>query len=142
MRCAFGYIMFPYLPWVVEENGFELCPSDKDNWKDSDVYLGQLKYSNKLILNLVKGILTNDPESVIILLSDHGYRQPGHLLKLYGMQHENPELEEFYSKNILNAFYLGGRKLDIEGRSGINAVRMVFDEMFSLNLGLIREAYE
>ncbi len=135
-----GYLMFPHLPWVVDEYGNETAASMRHDWQNSDVYLGQLKYSNKLIIDMVEKIIGNDPNSCIILMSDHAYRQPFHLLELYGTTIADPALESKYMRNILNAVYIGGDKLQIEGMSGINTLRIVLDKILSTNLGLIEES--
>jgi hypothetical protein len=137
---TFGYFMFPHTPWVVDENGNETNKGDRDNWKNPQVYLGQLKYANKLIYDLVETLIENDPNSTIFLLSDHGFRYPTHMYRLFGVEMEDSDLERFYMRNILNAVYVSGEKHDIEAYSGINTVRTVLDKMFNLGLGLIEEA--
>jgi len=134
-----AYFMFPHNPFVVDELGNDLNSSESRNWKDPDIYIGQLKYANKLILNMVEKIQENDPHSVIILLSDHGSR---HLFRLYlnaEIEIENYDLEAYYARNILNAVYFSGEMIDIEGHSGVNTLRIVLDKLFSLGLGLIEE---
>lgn len=135
-----GYFMFPHLPWVADENGNETSANDRHNWQKSEIYLGQLKYSNRLILEMVGKIITNDPRSCIILMSDHAYRQPFHLQELFGKTIEDPVLESLFMRNILNAVYIAGDELQIEGLSGINTLRTVLDNLYSTNLGLIEES--
>ena len=137
---TFGYFMFPHNPWVVDSQGNDISESDREDWQNPDIYLGQLKYSNKLILEMVESILRKDPQASIILLSDHGFRRPGHLYKKFGIEIQDPQTEYYYMRNVLNAVYIAGEQLDIEGYSGINALRTVLDKLFSLDLGLITEA--
>ena len=70
-----AYFMFPHNPFVVDEHGNDLNVSEARNWKDNDIYIGQLKYASKVILDMVEKIQKNDPHSVIILMSDHGSRR-------------------------------------------------------------------
>lgn len=135
-----AYLMFPHNPFVVDEFGNDLNTSESRNWKDPNIYLDQLKYANKAILNMVERIQKNDPHSVIILMSDHGSRR---LFRLYlnaEIEIENYDLEAYYARNILNAVYFSGESIDIEGYSGVNTLRIVLDKLFSLGLGLIEEA--
>ncbi len=88
-----GYFMFPHLPWVVDENGNQISPTERDNWKNPNAYLGQLKYVSSRILEVVEGIIQKDPDAIIVLLSDHAYRLPAHLERLYGQKVENGPLE-------------------------------------------------
>lgn len=133
---TFGYIMAPHLPWVVDETGNPIDDSERSNWKNPSVYLGQLKYVSTKIISLVEEILEKDPNSIIILQSDHGLRLPIHLKKWYGEEIQDEELELFYQRNILNAVYFKGEPLDIEGLSGINALVTTLNEFFEINLPL------
>jgi hypothetical protein len=135
-----GYFMFPHPPWVIDENGNEVPARERANYRDPGIYVGQLKYANKLILAMVDKIIENDSNSVIILLADHGYRQPHFLQKNFGEVIENYESEIFYMRNILNAVYFMGDEIENEGRSGINTMRLILDKLFELDLGLIEEA--
>lgn len=134
-----GYFMFPHAPWVVDEKGNKAAESDRNNWENPNAYLGQLKYSNKLILETVQEILKNDPHSCIILMSDHAYRQPSYLKSSYGKEYEDYDLEVRYMRNIFNAVYIFGEPIDIEGKSGINTLRTILDQLFDMNLGLVKE---
>lgn len=133
---TFGYIMAPHLPWVVDENGNPIDDSERSNWKNPAVYLGQLKYVSTKIILLVEEILEKDPDSVIILQSDHGLRLPIHLKKWYGEEIQDEELELFYQRNILNAVYFKGESLDINGLSGINTLVTTFNELLGIDLPL------
>ena len=134
-----GYFMFPHLPWVVDEHGNEIAAGERHDWKNSNIYLGQLKYANSKILNMVETIIHNDPGAIIILQSDHAYRQPFHLRDLYGVEYEDMTTESRMMRNILNSVYFRGETIEIEGLSGINTLRTVLDKQFNLNLGLIIE---
>lgn len=134
-----AYFMFPHGPFVVDEFGNDLDLSNYRNWKDPNIFLGQLKYANKLILKTVEEIQKNDPQSVIILMADHGSRRIFQFYLNAEIEIENYELEVYYTRNILNAVYLYGEEIDIEGYSGVNTLRIVLDRLFSLNLGLIDE---
>lgn len=133
---TFGYIMAPHLPWVVDENGNPINANERSNWKDPSVYLGQVKFVSTKILSLVNEIIEQDPDSVIILQSDHGLRLPIHLKKWYGEEIQDEELELYYQKNVLNAVYYKGQPLDIEGLSGINTLVTTFNNLFGINLPL------
>lgn len=133
---TFAYLSFPHLPWFVDEKGNQAAVKNQLDGDATDLYLGQLKYANKLIHKLVKEIIENDPESCIILLSDHGYRKRDK----EGASLEEIAVEDYYRRNILQAVYILGEKVDFDGYSGINTLRKVLDTLFSLDLGLIEEA--
>lgn len=135
-----GYIMFPHNPFVVDEHGNDLSVSLQREWRNPDIYLGQFKYADVLITKLVEEILENDPNSCVLLMSDHASRQIFRMEMNAELTIEDRDLENYYARNILNVAYLAGEKMDIEGFSGINTVRAMLDRLFKLDLGLIEEA--
>ena len=122
-----SYVCCPHLPWFVNENGQRIDASLRENWLERDTYLGQLKYLNKLIIPMVDMILENDPESIIILCSDHGFRCVTEGETMYGVDSGE---DKKYEMNILNAVYYQGKALDIEGKSNINTMRTVLNKLF------------
>ena len=132
-----GYFMFPHLPWVVDENGNQISSTERDNWKNPNAYLGQLKYVSSRIIEVVEGIIQKDPDAIIVLLSDHAYRLPAHLERLYGQKVEDGALEYDFQRNILNAVYFKGQKLDIEGLSGVNTLIKVINTQFSTEIPFV-----
>lgn len=130
---TFAYVEFPHLPWVVDEYGKNLPLSEKQNWRNPDVYLGQLKYASKKILEVVEMITEKDPEAIIIIQSDHGYRRPSKMPEVY----DDMNLETEFMKNILNAVYYKGENVDIEDLSGLNTLYVVFNKFFSMDFEFI-----
>jgi len=122
---TFAYVEFPHEPLVVDEYGKNLPLSEKYNIENPDIYLGQLKYASKKILEVVGVIVEKDPEAIIIIQSDHGYRKP-------------PKgAERTFMTNILNAVYYEGEKVDIEGLSGLNTLYVVLNKFFGMDFELI-----
>ena len=66
------HLRLPHEPFVYDENGNKVQNKDK---KDKSAYLSQLKFSEKQILKIINTIQSHSPDSVIILMSDHGYRE-------------------------------------------------------------------
>ena len=128
-----GYFAFPHVPFIVDEQGNKTSDADRLNLVDSNVYLGQLKYSSKRIVDMVREIVKNDPNSIIILQSDHGYRLPSHLHTWYGINRYDLAEEAPFERNILNAVYYSGERIDIEGLSGLNTLKVVFNALLDAN---------
>jgi hypothetical protein len=129
-----GYFDFPHLPYIVDENGNKTNASDRSNLRDPVPYCKQLIYANKKILEMVRGIIMNDPISIIILQSDHGFRLPSHLSYWYGINDYDLEVESPFERNILNAVYYPGKVVDIEGLSGLNTLKVVLNELLGTDL--------
>jgi len=121
-RMIVSYICSPHTPFIFNENGDRIPKSEKANWSEKNYYLDQLKYLSNRMQNSVENIIEKDPESIIIIQSDHGFHGHGgsdpKTVTPFKMEKED-ELR------ILNAVYFGGEKLEIEGLSGPNTLRLV-----------------
>lgn len=127
-----GYFHYPHTPWFVDENGNAISGADRVNYYNTDIYLGEVKFGNKFIEEIVLEIIKNDPNSVIILQSDHGFRWT-----LSGPAEDDLETRMFYKRNILNAVWFKGESLNIEGETGINTLRIVLNNLLDANLEMI-----
>lgn len=76
-KFVYSHLLFPHMPFMFTENGTFLESPYHHDW---DYYLGQYKFSVKIILRSVRSILDeSDPQNppIIILQSDHGARNLG-----------------------------------------------------------------
>lgn len=126
-----AYFSNPHLPWFVDEKGHLISELDRFNSWDSNVYLGQLKYLNSCLYPMLYEIIQNDPESVIMIVSDHGFRQPVNAPELFSTTIED---ESPYLTNILNAVYYKGETFDIEGKTGINTLIQILNSLLDMEM--------
>ncbi|MBR3305098.1 MAG: hypothetical protein IKI74_04660 [Christensenellaceae bacterium] len=119
-----SHIMCPHSPFVYDENG-TIPPRDGFyNWDIPDYYLGQYKYTEIQMKKIITALIENDPDCIIVLMSDHGTRPRSDDWV------EMPlTIAEEDMRRILNAVYIGGRQLDIEGLNGVNTLRAVLQMM-------------
>ena len=120
----FCYILSPHVPFTHDEHGNKISTEFRSAWGIPKIYLGHLKYTTKLLMGAIENILENDPDSVIIVQSDHGVRhhtagEPPHTFIV----------EETDTRSILNAVYFAGEPLDIQGLSAVNTWRLVFNKL-------------
>lgn len=126
------HLLSPHTPFVVDENGNYIPSEHHLNWDDKQYYLGQYIYVTKLMTRLVDSIIKNDPDSIIILQSDHGARASTDPVTFKAKF----ELEDM--KGILNAVYYRGEDIpEIKGQSGVNTLRIVFNRLFHLDWGVV-----
>lgn len=64
---VFFHVLLPHSPGLFDENGHSVNSNE-------NFYLGQLKYTNKLLEQTVSNILSVDKNAIIIIQSDHGNR--------------------------------------------------------------------
>lgn len=129
-----GYIQCPHSPTMVGRHGEELPFSTGWNWRDHSLYLNQLEFMNDYILELVDTLKAHDPDALIILQSDHGNRYAIHMMQLGEWEDYDPHEENPYMQNILNCVYYQGERFDIEGETGINTLRKVFNQVLGTEL--------
>lgn len=126
------YVTCPHQPFLYNANGGTVSANDMHNWSDQSVYLGQLKYTNRQIENAVKQILKEDPDSVIIICSDHGARG-----------NSNVEFPMEEKARILMACYYRGEYHDqLLDLSGVNTLRSVLDMLGLSELNILEVPYE
>ncbi len=114
-RVLFSYMAATHVPFVFNEFGGILPESESRNWQDEKIYLGQYMFLAKRLMASVATIIANDPESIIIIMSDHGIRYHNKKIRITDKE----------SLRIMNAVYVKGEKIDTEGLSAINTMRYV-----------------
>lgn len=132
-----GYFNFPHVPFLFDEHGNKAKDSDRLNLRDTAPYLAQFKFASDKILEMVSEIIKNDPEAIIIIQSDHGYRYPTHLQFWYGINQFDIKEEAPYMRNILNAVYYQGEDIYIDNLSGINTLITVLNKLLDVNLKMV-----
>ena len=123
-RALFVYLCCPHPPFYYDKDGGEVDREDWENFSDPQYYLDQLIYVTKMTERAISGILENDPDSIIILQSDHGLR--------YHSDTDLPHLfqiSEADQLRILNAVYDAGNPVPVEGLSGYNTWRLILDRL-------------
>lgn len=117
---TFAYMMCPHVPFIFNEYGGLIPSSQSSNWENPNIYLNQYKFVTKHMMAAITAIIDKDPNSIIIVMSDHGIRY-----------HADCKLKHtFYitdkdSCRIMNAVYVKGQSYNIEGLSGVNTLRYI-----------------
>lgn len=119
-RAVFCYMTATHVPFVFNQYGGLLPSADSRDWRDTNVYLDQYKFISREMMATVANIIDYDPNSIIIIMSDHGIRYHA----------DCPLTHKFVISDkdacrIMNAVYIKGQKYDTEGLSGINTLRYI-----------------
>jgi len=118
------YFNFPHEPFYFDRYG-RPYEQPTSNWKEKKYYLGQYIFATEKMREIAELLVENDPNSIIIIQSDHGARassDPDLFLEIFPLEDVS---------NIFNAVYYKGEKLDIEGLSGVNTLRLVLNKAFT-----------
>ena len=126
-RFCYAHFLMPHGPFYQDSLGRatpEPVADDDYTWT-KPYFLSYLKYTNTVIRDLISGILQNDPGSIIVLMSDHGYHAPG----------EGKTSTPFNFDNICAVRFPDKRYLPIKGKLGtVNFFRYLFNCEFGQNM--------
>lgn len=131
-KSSFLYIHFRagHVPLIFNENTIN-TPDKFFNNIDKSLYIGQIKYTNSRIMQMVSNIIEKEPDSIIIIQSDHSQRN----LRNASRKKIIPVKD---SQQVFNAVYYKGETLEFDNTlSGVNTVRLVIDKILNTNLGVI-----
>lgn len=127
----FCYSLIPHNPFYFDAQGNLIeANSHHNNWSSPDAYVGQLKYTTTLLTQSIDNILKNDPDSIIILMSDHGLRTREEAVDSW-MKDMTPQ----DNADILCAVYCRGEEApDIEGLCGANVLITLMNEVYGYEI--------
>lgn len=132
-KFVYTHLLMPHYAYYFDSLGGE-NPIEKlyDRYKtDKEQYLSYLVYTNKKLLHLIDQIrICSTRPPVIILISDHGYRQ-----------FTEPVPHQYYFIN-LNAVYLPGGDYSsfYDGMTNVNQFRIILNTLFKQKLPLLKDS--
>lgn len=134
-KFVYSHVLLPHMPFMFTETGTYL---ESPAYHDWDYYLGQYKFTLKIILRTLRSILDEaDPQNppIIILQSDHGARNLGNNSSGQG------GLDDFlneYKRSIMYAVYAPAcpDMPLVDGIDPINTFPLVFNCLFEMDIPL------
>jgi hypothetical protein len=138
---TFAHFLLPHTPYIFHADG-SFVPSDP-NRPIEEAYIDQLKYTNKVIEQVVTELQAGSgPAPIIVIQSDEGPHPPAHdqwgeELKLSWARASDLELGR--KLRILNAYYLPGDPATkpYPTITPVNTFRMILNDYFGGSLPLI-----
>jgi hypothetical protein len=126
-----AHIMLPHGPVIFDSEGNTIF--DKELHNNPNKYTEQLQYANSRVQQVVDTLLVQEPQPIIIILSDHGYR--------WEFDWQNPTNEHFeipYS-NFMALYFPENelRKEDYPLMTPVNVYRILFNTYFGTNYELL-----
>jgi Sulfatase len=132
-KFVYTHLVMPHYPYYSDSTGKER-PFEKitdANATDTAAFISYLKYANKKLLELTDTIIQSSLTApIIILLSDHGFREFGF----------NTEMKYHFS--TLNAILLPEKNYTgfYNGMSHVNLFRVLLNTQFRQNLPLLKDS--
>ena len=119
----FAYTKTTHVPFLFQADGTPITSYDDfRNWRDIEVYNGTYTFALRQIMRIIDNILDNDPDSIILVQSDHGARYHTNTVLMHTFSISDED-----QRNIFNALYYRGQEIDIEGLSGSDTWRVILN---------------
>jgi hypothetical protein len=132
-KFVYAHFIMPHFPYIFDSLGHR--KNDRQIYEDIQnnpppAYLNYLQYTNRRIEELVEHIRQKDPNAVILLCGDHGYRYPTN------------KPRPFSHLQNLNAVYFPDQDYSKWGDkiSFVNQFRIVFNKLFQFNYPLLKDS--
>ncbi len=123
-KFVYAHVLIPHGPYVFGPDGEMLTVEDEQNISDEAGYVGQIRYLNQRLIDIIDTLITDsETMPIIVLQADHA----GPATRLI------PE-----RMNIFSAYYLphvGDERLYPQ-ITPVNTFRLIFDSYFGTNIGL------
>ena len=121
------YVQSPHAPFLFDRDGNEVPDEKHLEKREKQYYLDQLVYVTGQLEQICKNILAEDPDSIVVLQSDHGHRFVANVTWL--------DLT-----NVMNAVYFRGEPLEgIQDRNMLNTWIAVLRKQFRLDIPEVDE---
>uniref|UniRef100_UPI004048208A hypothetical protein n=1 Tax=Algoriphagus sp. TaxID=1872435 RepID=UPI004048208A len=136
-KFVFAHIMAPHPPFIFGENG-EKIYSSEDNKSKKSMFINQLKYINKRMIDVLENMINinNGREKIIIIQGDHGTREtlPN---SIYSFS-QNWAEEAFGNLSVIY-FSDTTKNSKVKYFSPVNTFRFVFNEEFNEDFILLED---
>ena len=133
----FCYGLIPHNPFYFDAQGNIVETNHSHNdWTTGKHYLDQLKYSTDLLTRSIENIIENDPDSIIIVMSDHGLR-----IREQATDTWMKDMTPADNADILCAVYCKGEAFtDIEGMCGANVMITLMNDVYGYEIPYIAQS--
>ncbi len=142
---VFAHVFSPHPPYIFDEDGQirqleTLDPRiESEDSLDKEKYIGQLKFLNKKIIEVVKQLLDSEKQPIIIIQSDHG------TAFTFGNDKKNWDIptDEMVNERMdsINWIFLPGNTTNIfsESTTNVNTFRILFNHYFKTEFEILED---
>ena len=141
-KFVFAHFLIPHDPYVFNENGRCMTWAEADERTGKENYIGQVKYVNQKIHELVDVLLSQENKPIVIIQADEGPFPERYIENQMNFDWRQASAAEIQKKfRILNAMYLPGvaNEKFYNSISPVNTFRLVFNEYLGADLPLLED---
>ena len=127
---VFSHIYVPHPPFIFGPNGENVIPDHRDisglqDWENPQGYVNQVIYATNQVSIVIKNIVKNDPNAIIIVQGDTGTST--------GTDRTTTTMKDIYqTHSILYAVRIPDVN-DFESMMPVNTYRIIFNNYFNMN---------
>ena len=127
---VFAHLYVPHPPFIFGPNGENVTPDHREisglqSWENPQGYINQLIYATNQVSIVIKNIVKNDPNAIIIVQGDTG--------TLTGTDFSTTTMKDIYqSHSILYAVRIPDIN-NLESVIPVNTYRIIFNNYFNMN---------
>jgi hypothetical protein len=130
-KYVFSHVYVPHPPFLFGPNGENVIPDHREisglqSWENPQGYVNQLIYATNEITVVIKNIVKNDPNAIIIVQGDTGTLTGTDLSKKTDMK------EIYQAHSILYAVRIPDVE-DSDYMIPVNTYRIIFNNYFNMN---------
>jgi hypothetical protein len=133
-KFVYAHFMMPHGPYYFDSLGNK-NPYEKIShytmWKDKGLFISYIKYINKKLINMVDTLVAHNPDAIIIVMGDHGFRslRSNELIKRHR-----------YDNLCAVRFPDDGHKVVRDKWSTVNLFRYIFNCQFGQNIPYLADS--
>jgi hypothetical protein len=133
-KFVYAHFMMPHGPYYYDslgnKNPFEKI-SHFTMWKDKGLFISYLEYTNTRVIDLMDTIIKHNPEAIIIVMGDHGFRSYK-FNKLY---------QPLRFDNLCAVRFPGNEQKAVKEKwSTVNLFRYLFNHAFEQNIPYLADS--
>ena len=128
---VFAHLYVPHPPFIFGPNGENVTPDHREisglqSWENPQGYINQLIYATNQVSIVIKNIVKNDPNAIIIVQGDTGTSTG-----IYDMSKRNMK-DVYQTHSILYAVRIPDVN-NFENAIPVNTYRIIFNNYFNMN---------
>ena len=133
-RFIYGHFLLPHFPYYKNKHG-DILPDSVVNGVMQEkldplpYYLDYIQYANIEVKKLIAGIRANNPEAVIIFMSDHGYRWNVPAAEISSVFRNQNAV--YFPSMQYGQFY--------DSITNVNQFRIIFNSLFNAKYPLMKD---
>jgi hypothetical protein len=128
----YSHFLMPHLPYLKDKNGTVRKFSDTYRelrmYKPPAAYIDYMHYTNRLILNMTDSIIKKNNNSIVIVMSDHGYRW------IKENRKKKHDFNNFFAVYSSNGNYNGFT----DSTCSLNIFRILLNQHFNQQLPMLK----